>query len=37
MINELDRKVDVQNHQFWWVRFFRLLNNYDKNVTKILQ
>ena len=38
---ELERKVDFQNNPFGWLclenRFFKLLNNDDKNVTHILQ
>ena len=35
IINEFECKVDVQNHEFGWIRlqnrfFFKLLNNDDK-------
>ena len=33
-ITKFECKVDVQNHEFWWVRFrnriFKLLNNDDE-------
>ena len=41
IFTDFGRKVDVQNHEFGWVRvqnrFFKLLNNnekYSKNYTK---
>ena len=42
IITEFERKVDFQNHPFGWLRFenrffSELLNNDEKNGTKILQ
>ena len=40
IITEFECIVDVQNHEFGWVRFqnrvFKLLNNDDENYTKKL-
>ena len=40
IFTKFKRKVDVKNHEFGWVRFqngfFKLLNNDDKNVNKML-
>ena len=38
IVTEFERKVDVQNHEFGWVRFqnrfFKLLNHDDQKYSK---